>query len=312
MFQFPFQEWGQFNPFLSSNMMNNTTSPMNMFPFPQPITNIFPTSYLQDTYFKDMQEHINHHLEQWKNTLQQHMLSFNQATISFNHDHLKNWIKEWEKLITPQLMIPYGQFSDIMNNCHKFYQEYPQYQHIQHYVPQIYKDIYNAIDKLIKYSQSLSQLFEGFASNITDRFYDNIINGDKQFDSIMALFNEWTTYVETEYHHIISSHNYQKAFGDWANSLSQLKLLQQQMIDSYIENFGLPSSREMDVTHERIQLLKRQNRQQSDIIQQLQTTITDLQTRISILEKNNDSPITKESKTVSKSKIVSKKSIKKP
>jgi len=107
-----------------------------------------------------------------------------------------------------------------------------------------------------EYAASMSQL----AMRSVERLRKKLEEAEEPVTSVRALYNLWVDACEDEYADLTMSEEYAEIYGRMVNALMALKRQGAQMVDETLEGFNMPTRREVNTLHRRLQETRREMR----------------------------------------------------
>jgi class III poly(R)-hydroxyalkanoic acid synthase PhaE subunit len=123
--------------------------------------------------------------------------------------------------------------------------------------------------------------------------------------SLRSIYDLWIDISEAHYAEYAMSEEYQSLYGDMVNKLMALKKHYSNLIDDTLESLNLPSRRELDTVHQRLQQTRRDNQDLRRELKEIRALLVDKK-----IEKKK-SPGKKATAPVKKS-VAKKSPVKKP
>ena len=105
--------------------------------------------------------------------------------------------------------------------------------------------------------------------------------------SLRALYDLWVDVSETHYADYAMSEEYQSLYGDMVNKLMALKQHYSGLMDETMESLNLPSRKELDTVHQRLQQTRRENRSLRQELREIRALLADKQKKQSNLTLRN-------------------------
>lgn len=107
-----------------------------------------------------------------------------------------------------------------------------------------------------EYANAMSKI--GLRS--VERMRKKLEETEEPVTSVRALYNLWVDACEDEYAELTMSEEYAEIYGRMVNALMALKRQGAQMVDETLEGFNMPTRREVNTLHRRLQETRRELR----------------------------------------------------
>ncbi len=234
------------------------------------------------------QDVVQQWLEQIKSGLQQqasHWLPMQQQT---GHDFMSQWMgpsTNWQKMVAAMMPIEmpgsdsgiYGigeDFDQISKRLSMpgigFFRESQEKQQLSARLALEY------IQANHKFNASFAQVsiesLQAFQKKLATSYENNSADTPS---SLRAIYNLWVDISEAHYADYAMSEEYQTLYGDMVNKLMALKQLHSQIIDETMESLNLPSRKELDTVHQRLQQVRRENRSLRQELKEIRALLTE-------------------------------------
>jgi len=218
------------------------------------------------------QDVVQQWLEQIKSGLQQQASQWTPMRHQAGHEFMSQWLApsaNWQKMAAAMMPVEmpgstsgvYGigedfdQFSRMMSMPGLgFFRESQEKQQLGARIALDYfqaNQQFNAsfmqvsIESLQAFQEKLATLFE-------------TIEADSP-SSLRTIYDLWVDTSETQYARYAMSEKYQSLYGDMINKLMLLKQHYSSLVDETMESLNLPSRKELDTVHQRLQQVRRDN-----------------------------------------------------
>ncbi|AHK80011.1 hypothetical protein M911_13580 [Ectothiorhodospira haloalkaliphila] len=129
---------------------------------------------------------------------------------------------------------------------------------------------------MMEYQQAMQQYQQAFAKvglDSVDRFrarLDDAGRQDTPITSMRALYDEWVDVSEEVYGEFVMSEEYAKVYGDMVNSLMAVKRQGTRLMDEVTESLNMPTRREVNTLHRRLQESRREMHQIKAALREMQ------------------------------------------
>ncbi|TVQ73361.1 class III poly(R)-hydroxyalkanoic acid synthase subunit PhaE [Ectothiorhodospira sp. BSL-9] len=134
----------------------------------------------------------------------------------------------------------------------------------------------NLAKLMMEYQQAMQQYQQAFAKvgmDSVDRFrarLDDAGRQDTPITSMRALYDEWVDVSEEVYGEFVMSEEYAKVYGDMVNSLMAVKRQGTRLMDEVTESLNMPTRREVNTLHRRLQESRREMHQIKSALREMQ------------------------------------------
>ncbi|MCG5516347.1 MULTISPECIES: class III poly(R)-hydroxyalkanoic acid synthase subunit PhaE [unclassified Ectothiorhodospira] len=134
----------------------------------------------------------------------------------------------------------------------------------------------NLAKLMMEYQQAMQQYQQAFAKvglDSVDRFrarLDDAGRQDTPITSMRGLYDEWVDVSEEVYGEFVMSEEYAKVYGDMVNSLMAVKRQGTRLMDEVTESLNMPTRREVNTLHRRLQESRREMHQIKAALRELQ------------------------------------------
>jgi len=98
--------------------------------------------------------------------------------------------------------------------------------------------------------------------------------------SLRALYDLWVDISEAHYADYAMSEEYQSLYGDMVNKLMALKQHYSNLADETMESLNLPSRKELDTVHQRLQQTRRENQGLRRELKEIRALLADKQEKV--------------------------------
>ncbi len=95
--------------------------------------------------------------------------------------------------------------------------------------------------------------------------------------TLRALYDLWVDISEAHYADYAMSEEYQSLYGDMVNKLMALKQHYSSLVDETMESLNLPSRKELDTVHQRLQQARRENQSLRRELKEIRALLADKQ-----------------------------------
>lgn len=233
------------------------------------------------------QDVVQQWIEQIKSTLQQQATHWAPMQHQAGHDFMSQWMgpsANWQKMVTAIMPIEMpGSNSGAYGIGKEFDQTsqmlsmpgvgfFRESQEKQQHGAKLALDYFQAnekfntsimqvsIESLQAFQQKLSALFEN--------------DGESTPSSLRAIYDLWVDISEAHYAEFAMSDEYPSLYGDMVNKLMALKQHYNRQFDESLESLNLPSRKELDTVHQRLQQVRRENHSLRQELKEIRALLT--------------------------------------
>lgn len=134
----------------------------------------------------------------------------------------------------------------------------------------------NLAKLMMEYQQAMQHYQQAFAKvgmDSVDRFRARLEDAGRQdtpITSMRGIYDEWVDVCEEVYGEFVMSEEYAKAYGDMVNSLMAVKRQGTRLMDEVTESLNMPTRREVNTLHRRLQESRREMHQIKAALRELQ------------------------------------------
>jgi polyhydroxyalkanoate synthase subunit PhaE len=169
-----------------------------------------------------------------------------------------------------------------------------------------YKGLLNSVNALQQALQAYSQYFADLNQVASERLRQALLAKDaKPVTGARDLYDRWIAMSEEIYAERVNSAEYQAIHGRLVNSQMACRRDLQRLIQPLLQLFGLPTQAELRTLQQRLQEMRRNERQQQQVIESLAARITALEAQASAATNNGGGSVA-ESTVQSESTAVAK------
>jgi class III poly(R)-hydroxyalkanoic acid synthase PhaE subunit len=130
--------------------------------------------------------------------------------------------------------------------------------------------------------QSLLQKVNVQAAALMQQKFEQLTAAGQSVQSMKALYDLWVDAVEEAYAELALSDEFREAFGAMSNAQMRLRQLQQQQIEQWCREQGIPTRSEVDTLGRRLQEIRRElrTRESAEVVAGLREELASLKRRL--------------------------------
>ncbi len=232
------------------------------------------------------QDVVQQWLEQIKSGLQQQVSHWSPMQHQAGHDFMSQWMgpsANWQKMVTAMMPIEMPGSNSGMYGIGEEFDQISQMlsmpglgffresQEKQQQAAKLALEYFQANQKFnTSFMQVSIESLQAFQEKLAT-LYENT-EADTP-TSLRAIYDLWIDTSEAHYADYATSEEYQSLYGDMVNKLMAWKQLHGRMIDEIMESLNLPSRKELDTVHQRLQQLRRENRSLRQELREFRTSL---------------------------------------
>ena len=234
------------------------------------------------------QEVVQQWLEQIKSGLQQQANHCSPMQHQAGHDFMSQWMgpsANWQKMTAAMVPIEmpgstsgvygigddYDQISQMLSMPGLGF--FRESQEKQQAGAKLAQDYHQANQKFnASFMQVSIESLQAFQDKLATLFD---INDSETPSSLRGVYNLWVDISEAHYADYAMSEEYQSLYGDMVNKLMALKQHYSKLADETMESLNLPSRKELDTVHQRLQQTRRENQSLRRELKEIRALLAD-------------------------------------
>ncbi len=234
------------------------------------------------------QDVVQQWLEQIKSGLQQQTSQWSPMQHQAGHDFMSQWMgpsANWQKMVAAMMPVEmpgsnsgmygigedYDQISQILSMPGLgFFRESQEKQQLDSRLAQ---DYFLANQKFnASFMQVSIESLQAFQEKLATSYENSELDTPS---SLRAVYDLWVDTSEAHYADYAMSEEYQSLYSDMVNKLMAWKQLHSQIVDETMESLNLPSRKELDTVHQRLQQVRRENRNLRQELKEIRALLTE-------------------------------------